>query len=138
MQLPHDIYELKSFLMSIQDEYERELKAEHAYWKRGGNTRGTKKHTKEKALKHRKTTTSNLYKRIDNIKGLPEEAKRGYSWLLLNYEAVQDKIKDCKTIGEVRKVCFKEIGFAPAFIDCFIQNKSKEEYVEMLEDNHAE
>ena len=76
----------------------------------------------------------NYYQRIDKL-NIDVEAKEGYKWLVANLDAVNIATKKCKTIGDFRKKCFREIGFAPALIFSFQHLlKSEEIFVKELEE----
>ena len=74
------------------------------------------------------------YERIEKLK-MNSQAKEGYKWLIANYEAIQRATRKCKTIGDIRKKCLKEIGFSPAIMFSFFKGVSKEDYVKGLEES---
>jgi len=62
----------------------------------------------------------NYYNEIEKLK-LKEEDKEGYKWLFCNFDVIQEKLKKKKpkTLGDIRKICLQEIGFAPAILFSF-------------------
>lgn len=72
-------------------------------------------------------------KKIDKLK-ITQESKDGYKWLLLNFDAIQEVADKAKTVGDFRKGCLEEIGFAPALIFSFKScYKSEEVFIKHLQ-----